>query len=184
MEWISVEKKLPEREASVLVAAGRYIALADWNVKEQRLEMTSREDAMIIPVQSITHWMPLPELPKERHKDWDRELLLSDGVTVESRLDMCPVEYSGKVDDKAYYFRSRGKCWGMAIAETIDLAVEAYMSNDPLEIAVFHCSGRYGNDDLAAGYVPLEQAEEIIRRCVRLWRNAQEESGKPEEVQG
>jgi hypothetical protein len=175
MEWISVEKKLPEVEATVLVTTGRHITLADWMAEGQRFAMTSREDAVAIPVASITHWMPLPELPKERHNDWDIELLLRDGVTVESHLDMCPVEYSGRVDDKAYYFRSRGRCWEMTIAETVDAAVEAALSGDPLETSVFHCAGHYGNDQYAAGYVPLEQAEEIIRRCVKLWRSAQEE---------
>jgi hypothetical protein len=175
MEWISVNESLPETDCSVLVTTGRYIVIADWYSDSQRFRPQDREDAIAIPHESFTHWMPLPAQPKERHNDWDRELLLCDGVTVESRLDMCPVEYSGKVDDKAYYFRARGAYWGIAIAETVDLAVEAYMSDDPLKIAVFHCSGRYGNDDYDAGYVPLEQAEEIIRRCVKLWRSAQME---------
>lgn len=177
MEWISVKEGLPETDCPVLVTTGKYIVIADWYSEHQCFSPQDREDAIAIPHESFTHWMPLPEQPKERHNDWDRELLLCDGVTVESRIPGTPVEYTGKADDKAYYFRARGNYWGMAIADTIDLAVEAYMANDPLEIAVFHCSGRYGNDKYAAGYMPIEQAEEMIRRCVKLWRNAQEENG-------
>jgi len=37
----------------------------------------------------------------------------------------------------------------------------------------FYADGFYGAEPDAAGYMPLEQSEEIIRRCVRLWRAAQ-----------
>jgi uncharacterized protein DUF551 len=173
MEWISVDKKYPESAALVLVAADQYIALADWDAEERRFRMASREDAALIPVETITHWMHLPELPKERHNDWSRELLLCDGVTVESRLGAAPVEYAGKADQKEYYFRSRGRCWRMAIADTVDMAVEAGGVNQPLELADLFCEARYGVEAFDASYMPLEQAEGIIRQCIRLWRSAQ-----------
>jgi hypothetical protein len=157
----------------VLVAAGQYIALADWDAEERRFRMASREDASLIPVETITHWMHLPELPKERHNDWSRELLLCDGVTVESRLGAAPVEYTGKADQKEYYFRSRGRCWSMAIADTVDMAVEAGGVIQPLELADLFCEARYGVEAFDASYMPLEQAEGIVRQCIRLWRSAQ-----------
>jgi hypothetical protein len=172
MEWISVNLKLPNSSSTVLITTGEYIAMADWDAEERRFRMTTREDAALIPINTITHWMPLPELPKERHNDWSRDLLLCDGVTVESRLPSVPVEYIGKVDDKQYYFRSRGMRWMMAIADSIDEAIEATWANDSLKYADFMSTGRYGVDQFDAGYMPLEQAEEIIRRCVRLWRNS------------
>jgi hypothetical protein len=172
MEWISVDRKHPESTAPVLVAAGQYIALADWDAEEKRFRMTRREDAALIPVETITHWMHLPELPKERHNDWSRELLLCDGVTVVSRLGAAPVEYTGKADHKEYYFRSRGRRWSIAIADTVDEAVEAGGVNQPLELADLFCVGRYGDEAFDASYMALEQAEGIIRRCVRLWRSA------------
>ena len=175
MEWISIERKLPESAATLLVAAGAHIALADWNTEEKRFTFTTREDAALIRVEDITHWTPLPEPPKERHNDWDRELLLCDSVTVRSRIPGTPVEYTGKAFDKGYYFKARGQSWRMAIAETIDKAVEALGTDEPLEFAEFFAVGRYSENDFAAGYMPLEQAEEIIRRCVRLWKAAQEE---------
>jgi hypothetical protein len=184
MEWIHINRKLPDSSAPVLIATRRYIALASWNAEERRCEMESREDAAMISSRDITHWMPMPELPKERHNDWERELLLCDGVSVESRLPGVPVEYTGKAFDKEYYFRSRGKRWSMAIAETVDQAVEATGADDPLRAAEFFCTGRYSDDEFAAGYMPLEQAEELIRRCVRLWKAGQEESARAAEKEG
>jgi hypothetical protein len=89
MEWISVDRKHPQSAAPVLVAAGQYIALADWDAEEKRFRMASREDAALILVETITHWMHLPELPKERHNDWSRELLLCDGVVTSKRRCDC-----------------------------------------------------------------------------------------------
>jgi Protein of unknown function (DUF551) len=109
MDWISVERKIPDSDAPVLVAAGEHMALAYWDAVEGRFSMMSREDAAIILSQEVTHWTPLPELPQERHNDWSRELLLCEGVTVASRIGATPVEYSGKADQKEYYFRSRGQ---------------------------------------------------------------------------
>jgi len=45
----------------------------------------------------------------------------------------------------------------------------------PLRMAqsFFYADGFYGAEPDAAGYMPLEQSEEIIRHCVRLWRAAQ-----------
>ncbi|MGH9850843.1 MAG: hypothetical protein ACREBD_13480 [Blastocatellia bacterium] len=103
------------------------------------------------------------------------ELFLCEGVTVESRLGATPVEYTGKVDHKAYYFRSRGQQWEMIIGDTVDQCVEASLTADPLADAEFYCTSSYGEEQFAAGYMPLEQAESIIRLCVEVWRNAQAE---------
>jgi len=174
MEWISVERKLPDNDTPVLVAAGERITLAYWDAGDGRFKMMSREDAAMILSGDVTHWTPLPELPHEKSNDWSRELLLCEGVTVKSRLGAVPVEYSGKVDQKEYYFRSRGQRWEMIIGDTVDQCVEASLNDCPLENAEFYCAGRYGKDRFDAGYMALEQAEEIIRRCVRLWRAAQQ----------
>lgn len=39
----------------------------------------------------------------------------------------------------------------------------------PLENIEFYCAGRHGKERFDAIYMPLEQAEEIIRRRVMLW---------------
>ena len=176
MEWISVERKLPDSDAPVLIAAGEHIATAYWDAGESLFIIMSREDAAMILSGDVTHWVPLPELPRKRHNDWSRELLLCEGATIESRLGAVPVEYGGKADKKEYYFRSRGQRWEMIIGDTVDQCVEALLTDRPLEIAEFYCAGHYGKDRFDAGYMPLDQAEEIIRRCVRLWRAAQQDA--------
>ena len=158
----------------MLVAAGERTTLAYWDAGDGRFKMMSREDAAMILSGDVTHWTPLPELPQEKSDDWSRELPLCEGVTVESRIGAVLVEYSGKVDRKEYYFRSRGQRWEMIIGDTVDRCVEASLNTRPLENAEFYCAGRYGNERFDAGYMPLEQAEGIIRRCVRLWRAAQQ----------
>ena len=97
-------------------------------------------------------------------------------VSVESRISAVPVEYSGKVDQKEYYFRSRGQRCEIIIGDTVDRCVEASLTGLLLEIADFYCASRYGKERFDAGYMPLDQVEGIIRRCVRLWRAARQDT--------
>jgi hypothetical protein len=53
-------------------------------------------------------------------------LLPCEAVTVESRIVAVPVEYSGKADQKEYYFRSRGQRWEMIIGDTVDQCVSEF----------------------------------------------------------
>jgi hypothetical protein len=46
----------------------------------------------------------------------------------------------------------------------------------PLENIEFYCAGRYGKERFDASYMPLELAEEITRRCVRLRRAAHQDA--------
>ncbi len=68
----------------------------------------------------------------------------------------CPVQAEGTVNGIPFYFRSRGEHWAMAVGE------------DPLGILLGEMGWfrreRYG-DFPSAGYMPLEEAEVIIRRC-------------------
>lgn len=56
MEWISVKERLPKIFERVLCWDGEYI--------EIRERITSNPDNDAFP-NAYTHWMPLPELPKE-----------------------------------------------------------------------------------------------------------------------
>lgn len=66
-EWISVEEALPEAEddscsSCVQVTDGRGVSIAYWcNFDPGYWSYTGLED--------ITHWMPLPEPPKEVQSD-------------------------------------------------------------------------------------------------------------------
>jgi hypothetical protein len=63
MEWISVKDRLPEKEDDVLAYEFRgdisisYISGNDWR---------NLESGWILDESHVTHWMPLPEPPKEQ----------------------------------------------------------------------------------------------------------------------
>lgn len=70
----------------------------------------------------------------------------------------CPVQAEGTIDGIPFYFRSRGERWAIGIGE------------DPVDILLgwkegWRRSQAYGNARFAAGYMPIDEAEDIIRRC-------------------
>ncbi len=185
MEWISVDK-LPPHTGAYLITDGRIIGEGYWSPANG---WEIDRDSRLCGFMDVQYWTPFPELPKERHNDWNRELLLADGITVTERLPGTPVQYIGQCDGQWYYFRARHQHWRMAIASTAEAATCATSSvvdreldresaqQSPIQtanaIVFFYAGGFYGAEPDAAGYMPLEQVEEIIRRCVRLWRVAQ-----------
>ena len=52
--WISVEERLPEEDKTVLTWGKQGVILLDW-----------RHDNKWCCFGEVTHWMPLPEPPKE-----------------------------------------------------------------------------------------------------------------------
>lgn len=70
----------------------------------------------------------------------------------------CPVQYEGTINGTPFYFRARGERWRMGIGE------------HPVEVAFGHREGwtknlPYGDYKFAAGWMPVEEAEEIIKKC-------------------
>lgn len=65
-EWISVKDRLPDKENLFLIIYGesRDITLGLWNLKNKRFEEFEIE-WFGYEIPDVTHWMPLPELPKE-----------------------------------------------------------------------------------------------------------------------
>ena len=69
MEWISVEERLPEKYETILLFRPEKGAEKDqiwcgWRIRHiggQPAYRTDTEDRL----DGITHWMPLPEPPKE-----------------------------------------------------------------------------------------------------------------------
>ena len=63
MEWISVKDRLPEKEDDVLAYEFRgdvsiaYISGYEWR---------NLESGYVMDASYVTHWMPLPEPPKEQ----------------------------------------------------------------------------------------------------------------------
>lgn len=79
--WISVKEKLPEDKISFLGTDGETIFVAEWNDDLEEYVVGSRTECYYCGGKSrvsfkdekswhdckkITHWMPLPELPKEK----------------------------------------------------------------------------------------------------------------------
>lgn len=91
---------------------------------------------------------------------------LGNGILVFDTLGHAPVQFEGTVDDKCFYFRSRGNHWSLNIDDDSDSCV----AEDTVTRS-FSCRGRYSDsNDYAASYIPYEQAEEIIRCGIDLWR--------------
>ena len=63
--WISVEERLPEESEDVLVFCRNDNIT--WNTIAHRVRTLWWRSG--VPIESVTHWMPLPEPPKEeRHE--------------------------------------------------------------------------------------------------------------------
>ena len=60
-KWISVKEKLPEPLESVLV----IYAPTNQAKNDYRMECWNWPETEVYEKKFITHWMPLPELPKE-----------------------------------------------------------------------------------------------------------------------
>ncbi len=66
MEWISVKDRLPEEDSKILVFEGYGIFLASYEFNEYQKKMFFYEYSTgKMFWDHVTHWMPLPELPKE-----------------------------------------------------------------------------------------------------------------------
>ena len=70
--WISVEERLPEVNTGVLVAVrhmqtGQFSVRYDWRIKttERGWWWKKTSESNISDLLDVTHWMPLPEPPKE-----------------------------------------------------------------------------------------------------------------------
>ena len=69
-QWISVKDRLPEEQKEVLIYLPEYDSVevaALFTIPSMNLrEWAQNEDAYML--NEVSHWMPLPEPPKERYK--------------------------------------------------------------------------------------------------------------------
>ena len=67
-KWISIKNKLPDNEEIFLVYRGEAkdpeIELGLWNKNKKKFEYYDSE-CYGYKIDDVTHWMPLPEPPKE-----------------------------------------------------------------------------------------------------------------------
>jgi|SRR5882672_1160011 len=121
MEWISLDK-LPPHTGAYLITDGRMIGEGYWSPANG---WEIDRDSRLCGFMDVQFWTHFPELPKERNNDWNRELSLSDGITVTERLPGTPVQYVGQCNGQWYYFRARHQ---HAIASNAEAATGATSS--------------------------------------------------------
>jgi hypothetical protein len=64
MEWISVKDRLPEKDFKVLCFySNQYIDVLEYWYDEKEIPVFFNPP--LHSVNDVTHWMPLPEPPKE-----------------------------------------------------------------------------------------------------------------------
>lgn len=65
-DWISVDSKTPEKSGAYLVVVqGLSVRAADRAFYDAETKIWKRRSYLSSKTWSVTHWMPLPELPKE-----------------------------------------------------------------------------------------------------------------------
>lgn len=67
-KWISVKERLPEEHENVLVAVKSPFFVTLLNIDEMEYDEVKEEKTWLLHERGdykITHWMPLPEPPKE-----------------------------------------------------------------------------------------------------------------------
>jgi hypothetical protein len=62
MEWISVKERLPKESGDYLITDTGTCFVSYFDVEEQKWEFFGVE---FWKHEEVTHWMPLPEPPKE-----------------------------------------------------------------------------------------------------------------------
>jgi hypothetical protein len=84
-------------------------------------------------------------------------------LVLEPRTSACPVQYEGTVGPYAFYFRARGDLWEFCVADTVEQAVNALLWPEETPYH-YQAEGYYGErGGFEAGWMPLEEAEQIIR---------------------
>lgn len=75
MEWIDVNERLPKVYDEVLITDGKYISIGYVVSVDDRKYVLNGEVGNLrewigrYPVNNVTHWMPLPEPPKNDFKE-------------------------------------------------------------------------------------------------------------------
>ena len=73
-EWISVKKAMPKHRESVLITDGETIVTASLDCDMPRvwwdaIGIYAHDYEFEFELEDVTHWMPLPEPPKENNNE-------------------------------------------------------------------------------------------------------------------
>lgn len=72
----------------------------------------------------------------------------------------CPVQSEGEIGGVPFYFRARGEHWSMSIGGDDIYSAPDWRYDEP-----------YGEDDYAAGWMPLYEALGFMARAFGLYAN-------------
>ena len=64
MKWISVKDRMPEEEESIIFTYGENETEVGLVVNGTFLGLI--DEGRLAPVYNVSHWMPLPESPKDK----------------------------------------------------------------------------------------------------------------------
>ncbi len=65
VRWISVKDRLPEKSGDVLVCSRGYCLPVTYSQRWKAFNASDYDDGTKHAINSVTHWMPLPEPPEE-----------------------------------------------------------------------------------------------------------------------
>jgi len=82
-------------------------------------------------------------------------------LTLRFTTTAAPVQAEGTVDGHALYFRARNESWELAVSEDASVDPAAIRSEEH----GFYRTAVYPGGPQAASYLPLAEAEALIRRC-------------------
>ena len=69
----------------------------------------------------------------------------------------CPVQAEGTIDGKPFYFRARGRRWSLGIG------------GEPVGSPEWEVSKQWGDGPYDAGYMPLQDAIDIIKNEAAIY---------------
>lgn len=74
-------------------------------------------------------------------------------LKIDTISGFCPVQGEGTVDGQPFYFRARGERWTMGIGGDVVMSPDWFRQRP------------WGDGPFAAGWMPIEEAQEIIEEC-------------------
>jgi hypothetical protein len=93
---------------------------------------------------------------------------MSDYLIINELGGVCPVQGYGTVGGLPFYFRARHEYWCFCVAKTPD--------GDPISVWSerdgFYREADWGDGQFAASWMPVAEAERIIRECAEQHRLA------------
>ena len=91
-----------------------------------------------------------------------KEYKFDESVSVETYGGMCPVQVEGTIDGKPFYFRGRHN--------TISLAIASTSFGDIFAEDAWYYEEVYGDDNFAAGCIPLSEVAEFINKAIKMYK--------------